>query len=123
MIAMLYLNKQTNKHVLTWKVATIHMLKQEIIPSARAAVLRHGLTSLVSSPSFSTNLYRPYIVAIAGEKKKGQKVTPSQSPEHVNAAFIFLQKGKCDFIIFGKLCFFIFWGKNKTKQKKPPTVA
>lgn len=101
--------------MLTWKVATIHMLKQQISPSARAAVLRHGLTPLDSSPSFSTNLYRPYTVAIAGEK--GRKCVDPQSVTRARkCCFHFLAKGEMWLHHLWKVVLFYLEKKNKTKK-------
>lgn len=104
---------------LTWKVATMHMPKQEIIPNARAAVLRSGLTCVTSSLSFSTNLYLAYIVAVPVKTKKTFcAFTTNKNPlasQQINSAFIFLKKGKCDYYLW-KAWFFL-WESPKLPNR------
>lgn len=85
----------------TWKVATTHMPKQDIIPSHRPALLSLGLTKLVSSFNFSTNLYLEYIVPIPVQQSKCDFITRCFcfsdqknhfASQHLMFAFIFTKR-------------------------------
>lgn len=95
---------------LAWKVATMHMPKQEIIPNTRAALLSLGPITCVSSVSFSTYLYLAYIVAVPVGKKwlRLSLVKFSLSVTTNKLSFHFSQKGKCD--LYLRILF--FYGKT-----------